>query len=313
VEIETRGILKGRIADVDTGEAIRGAKLRVLEETRGQFMAASDSNGLYSLVHLEPGTYTVVCEALGFETASQRVFVADASQSGISEVNFFIKRLSEEVLPRTGNVRGFLLNGIGNPVLGAELTLRGRDFERKCLTTMGYFDFQRGNFEFLGVPEGEYRLIATKPGMLVVETPVKVRRGVDNWVGDLRMKAVPISKPPEIESLSIAPVSFEAGGSLTVTIKIADPIGRNASVSANIVGPGGANIGFSVDATGVPGEFCKLFPRWESIGTFKLFNITVWDTEKGQAHEFPVTAEFEVVPKVVPPLTGESAIFKVPR
>lgn len=313
LEVDGRGILMGKVQNAKTGEIIRGAALRILEETKGQFMSASDSSGQYSFWSVDPGPYILICEANGFQSNQQHVFTGDELESGATELNVFMAPLPDHALASTGNVKGYLLNSMGNPVRGADVTIKGKDFDGKLVTSATGFPHGKGNFEFFGVPEGEYKLTITKPGMIGITQVIHVKRGVDNWLTDLRMVGVPVTTPAEIESLVISPVCLESGENVTITVKIKDPIGKDASLSANIIGPAGMNLGFTFGQAEQPGLFRRIFPSWESVGVFKLFHLTVFNTNTGQTYEFPVNAQFEVLPKSPPSLTGNSSIFTVPR
>lgn len=59
------GKLSGTILDAETGEAIIGANIRVMETSRG---AATDINGKFSISNLEPGIYAVRISYISYAT-----------------------------------------------------------------------------------------------------------------------------------------------------------------------------------------------------------------------------------------------------
>ncbi len=61
----TKGRIKGKVVDLQTGEALIGANVIVLGTTTG---AATDASGEYLLQNLDPGVYTVRASYLGFQT-----------------------------------------------------------------------------------------------------------------------------------------------------------------------------------------------------------------------------------------------------
>lgn len=61
----TKGRIKGKVVDLQTGEALIGANVIVLGTTTG---AATDASGEYLLQNLDPGVYTVRASYLGFQS-----------------------------------------------------------------------------------------------------------------------------------------------------------------------------------------------------------------------------------------------------
>lgn len=61
----TKGRIKGKVVDLQTGEPLIGANIIVMGTTIG---AASDANGEYVLQNLDPGVYTVRASYLGYQT-----------------------------------------------------------------------------------------------------------------------------------------------------------------------------------------------------------------------------------------------------
>ncbi|MEW6508017.1 MAG: TonB-dependent receptor [Bacteroidota bacterium] len=61
----TKGRIKGKVVDLQTGEALIGANVIVLGTTTG---AATDANGEFLLQNLDPGVYTIRASYLGFQS-----------------------------------------------------------------------------------------------------------------------------------------------------------------------------------------------------------------------------------------------------
>ncbi|MGK9368103.1 TonB-dependent receptor [Melioribacter sp. Ez-97] len=63
----TRGRIKGKVVDMQTGDPLIGANVIVMGTTIG---AATDANGEYLLINLEPGVYEVRASYLGYQTVT---------------------------------------------------------------------------------------------------------------------------------------------------------------------------------------------------------------------------------------------------
>lgn len=61
----TKGRIKGKVVDLQTGEPLIGANVIVMGTTTG---AATDANGEYVLQNLDPGVYTVRASYLGYQS-----------------------------------------------------------------------------------------------------------------------------------------------------------------------------------------------------------------------------------------------------
>ncbi|MDP2577092.1 MAG: carboxypeptidase-like regulatory domain-containing protein, partial [Candidatus Palauibacterales bacterium] len=61
----TSGKLTGVVTDAQTGEALAGAQIYIDGTGLGSLSA---ENGRYFLIHVPPGTYSVVTELIGYQT-----------------------------------------------------------------------------------------------------------------------------------------------------------------------------------------------------------------------------------------------------
>jgi hypothetical protein len=312
IHVTFRGVLVGNVFNASTGAAVRGSVVGFLEDTGGQIMSASLEDGWYSLSTINPGSYEVYCEAEGYHRFVQRVFVKDAMQ-GVTYLPIYVVPLPSLSLPETGVVRGLVLNDAGNPAVGAEVVLTGHKFQHSFIVTADYFDPQFGHYEFRDVPEGQYHVRATKPGMEMAEAEIAVERGKANWAPDLRLRSLPYDRPPEIESLDIEPRSATAGQAIRISVRLAERFRETGVVSGYIVGPGGFSVGFSFDERERSGALVKLFNNWQAPGVFALRQLLVQDPETGKLFEVPLNARFEVAPREPSPLSPDSALFNVPR
>jgi len=65
---EQGGTIRGTVKDADTDSAIKFAFIRLIP---GAYSTFSNINGHYSISYIEPGTYTVIVSALGYETYTE--------------------------------------------------------------------------------------------------------------------------------------------------------------------------------------------------------------------------------------------------
>lgn len=66
--------IKGKVTDAETGEELIGATVQIAGTTKG---AAADLDGNYSILGIEPGTYTIVCNYISYESDSVTVVVKE--------------------------------------------------------------------------------------------------------------------------------------------------------------------------------------------------------------------------------------------
>lgn len=93
---QTTGKIAGRVVDAATGAGIPGANIVILGTPRG---AASDLDGNYFILNIEPGVYTVIASFVGYET--KRVEGVRVGVDRTATVNFSMAEdnaLSQEVV-----------------------------------------------------------------------------------------------------------------------------------------------------------------------------------------------------------------------
>ncbi|MES2688801.1 MAG: carboxypeptidase-like regulatory domain-containing protein [Bacteroidota bacterium] len=69
---QTTGEVRGFVYDKETGEPLIFTTVFLQEIMIGK---ATDINGFFSLTKIQPGTYTLKCVALGYDTASSTVMI----------------------------------------------------------------------------------------------------------------------------------------------------------------------------------------------------------------------------------------------
>jgi len=80
-----RASIEGRVINAETGEPIPGANIMIAGTYLG---AAADLNGHFVLANLNPGTYYIVCSAIGFDKAKERLKLVAGKTS---EITFHLK------------------------------------------------------------------------------------------------------------------------------------------------------------------------------------------------------------------------------
>ncbi len=86
----TTGILKGKITDISSSEALPLVNVSVVGSGRG---GVTDGNGEYSIVGITPGTYTLRVSLLGYQTIDGKKVTIEADQTLV----FNFKLASEDI------------------------------------------------------------------------------------------------------------------------------------------------------------------------------------------------------------------------
>ena len=85
----SQGIIRGKIIDAETGEELIGATAMIQGTTLG---SASDLDGNYSILNVQPGTYTVVCQYISYQPQTfEKVEVKDGE---VTIINIQLKTVS---------------------------------------------------------------------------------------------------------------------------------------------------------------------------------------------------------------------------
>jgi len=75
---EGTGKISGKVTDQQTGKSLLWANVMILETNRG---AAADTNGLYTISNVPPGSYSMQARMMGYEwvTVNDVIVVADST------------------------------------------------------------------------------------------------------------------------------------------------------------------------------------------------------------------------------------------
>ena len=85
---QTTGKISGIISDAQTGDPIIGANVRIADTNLG---AATDIDGFYYIINLDPGIYQIEVRYIGYQTAIKEVRV---SVNRTSEANVLLSESS---------------------------------------------------------------------------------------------------------------------------------------------------------------------------------------------------------------------------
>lgn len=101
---EFRATITGEVTDA-TGAVISGATITALNvDTRVSYSGKSDNQGVYSVLYILPGTYTVTVNAAGFQTAVyNKVILNSAQQMGLN-VSLKAGLVTQQVVVTAGPV-----------------------------------------------------------------------------------------------------------------------------------------------------------------------------------------------------------------
>ncbi len=149
------GGISGHVTDANNpGISLAGASVLVRSVTSGNVVASasSDAFGNFALDNLSPGAYTVMVSAPGFAVQSVGVNVVSGSTTDASTA----------LVPLPGRIAGVLVNSLGVPVTGSNLSVKLLDSNHVVL--QGLLASEDGTFAMDHVAPGVYSLLANAPG-----------------------------------------------------------------------------------------------------------------------------------------------------
>lgn len=143
--------LSGTVTDTN-GTAIRGAVVTLSGGTSTGMSDTTDSRGRYSITRIIPDTYTVTVSASGFNSTTG---TAALDQGGASVLNFSLTAIGAS----TAGITGLVVDGNGQPIIGARVTITGGPVTGRTSTTDG-----NGQYQLLNLPAGTYTLRVNATG-----------------------------------------------------------------------------------------------------------------------------------------------------
>lgn len=153
------GSIKGKITNSNSGAVISGATITT-SPALGSI--TSDSEGVFTIEKILPGTYTLTVSKTGFTDKEVEVVV---SAGMVTTANVAIQQ-------QTGSVSGTIIDsGTGNPLAGVNV--------KTTPGTSTYNTDSQGQFSISNVAPGTYKIAASKAGYTSVEISVTVSAGLN--------------------------------------------------------------------------------------------------------------------------------------
>ena len=151
----TTGSIVGKIIDAKTGVAIQEA---VITTTPPTSSVTSDANGIYKIVNLQPGDYSISVTKYGFQNASTSimVFVGQSTNADIS--------LAEQ---STGTISGVVRDD------STDVPIRGVSITTEPGTSSVTTD-SLGHYTIVNLEPSQYSVIAQKLGYVSAQVSVLV-------------------------------------------------------------------------------------------------------------------------------------------
>jgi hypothetical protein len=249
IEMIPMGKLSGRVLDED-GKPVKGATLELLASFGGPTVTA-DANGNFSFEDIVPATYTLAARppksAKAFDRDGRRAAWVLTYSPGVTQrsaasrvtINPGAEIYGHEIKFASAPVQrisGVVLDQKGEPVSGADIQLE----DPTRLTQQTYAQTNSaadGAFEFRDIPEGDWRLSASRAGMKAFQSVQIAGRDVERYelrlappfsIEGVLMLDAPAARPTAI---MLAPA---VGGSEIVTLRPA----ADGKFSAGGVYPG---------------------------------------------------------------------------
>ncbi|MFN7972996.1 MAG: carboxypeptidase-like regulatory domain-containing protein [Acidobacteriota bacterium] len=150
--LEVGSGVRGKVVD-DAGDPVAGCHLRIGEDLIESHSAHANANGLFEMEAVPPGDYLLVAETYdrSFPPSGTRVHV-EAGRWTEGVVVTLAKQPSQLIAGR-------ILHADGRPAYRAEVSLSDSSVHEYSA-----FTDVEGGFVIEGVPEGHYRLVASKTG-----------------------------------------------------------------------------------------------------------------------------------------------------
>jgi len=144
--------LSGVVSDT-TGTAIRGAVVTLSGGVSSGMRDTTDSRGRYSITRVIPDTYTVSVTAAGFVSSTPTTVILEQDESEVLNVTL------TSVGASTAGITGLVVDGDGQPIVGARVAITGGPVTGRSDTTDA-----TGLYEILSLPAGTYTLRASATG-----------------------------------------------------------------------------------------------------------------------------------------------------
>jgi TonB-dependent receptor len=102
INAQSRGIIKGRLTDQQSGEPLMFANVALIGTTLG---GVSDDQGNYQLNNIRPGTYTIFFSYIGYGDFEQQVTI-EAGETKVVDASLMVESIMGEEVVVTAMARG---------------------------------------------------------------------------------------------------------------------------------------------------------------------------------------------------------------
>src|SRR5580765_5549992 len=152
-----KGSVSGIVVDAQSGAPVGKGVIRFVSRPATRFDVPSRADGTFEANDLEPGKYHLSFMRAGYVAAPESSWTVVETSAGES-----VRDVEIAVL-RTGSVSGRILNGDGDPMVGAAVRVTPKEGVRNSWTSYVTTD-DRGEYRAFHVPPGVYRVSATFTG-----------------------------------------------------------------------------------------------------------------------------------------------------
>lgn len=190
----TFGSITGVVTDSVTGNPIFHANV-VAMRANGPGMAAhaiTDSNGVYTIINIPAGNYTVKAVAYGYCHKFYPTPVAVIAGQTTSDINFALSPVPTPPPPGTGSISGVVTDSItGLPIFNAMVTA-------SCANTCGSraFTDSNGVYTIQNLNAGDYQVIASARNFRTKRYPTAVTVVSGQTTADINFALVSGNTPP---------------------------------------------------------------------------------------------------------------------
>ena len=256
-----RGTIHGQVLQSKSSEPVKKVLVILRRGQEPGTGALTDASGAFRFDDLEPGPYTLSAERNGFilDPESERRVVDVKPAPDESEVTL--------KLIRTGAISGRVLDGDGEPLIGASVQVVSVNRKKGAVSSFNAAANDRGEYRAFNIPPGKYRIVVSyEPGFQ--QRQVKMQRP-RTQSGVAREETYAITYyPAALDSKLAQVIDLEAGAELHgYDVQILRAKGVNVSGKVGVAG-------------GVPAAaivFVTLTPNARTIG-FRSYDSVIQDS-----------------------------------
>ncbi|HTA70842.1 MAG TPA: carboxypeptidase-like regulatory domain-containing protein [Bryobacteraceae bacterium] len=265
-----RGAIQGQVLQSKSGEPVKKVLVIIRRGQEPGTGALTDASGAFRFDGLEPGPYTLSAERNGFILEPEFVRRVVNVKPAPDESEVTLKLL------RTGTISGRVLDGDGEPLLGASVQVVSVNQKKDAISSFNAVTNDRGEYRAFNIPPGKYRIaVSYQPGFQ--QRQVRMQRP-RTQSGIAREETYAITYyPAALDSKLAQIIDVEAGADLQgYDLQILRANGVNVSGKVGVAG--GAPAAAIVFVTLTPNARTIGFRAYDSIiqdsnGAFELTQV----------------------------------------